>query len=360
MFIFFPVFFCTAAFAEMLFRVILGPDNIRKVSVSQTPSTLEELKDILCERLQLEKGFSLQYEDPDFNNQLCNLVDISELPANKATLKVFWDIFVTPVQNLVPEQEENETEMSDFTLDTASQSSSSSSSSGQRAEQWPAKFPIPSFSFDIEFRLQKGNEAFKKSKDTLGVGREIKMEILDKVAEAIYSFKAYPTDSEFESVAVALVQKYPCLKEPGSETGWQGWKMSLKYKMANYRQKLRNAGCFEVQVNKKDRHQSQKGLKKPRRSEINFLPDHPAGVDEEILELERKGMEEEMKKKNINMTYINQKMDVTFSMRRREIITDEPSVACIMKRWPGLFLEQQVTHFFIYIVFKISVMLKCR
>nr|XP_023690468.1 uncharacterized protein LOC111855556 [Paramormyrops kingsleyae] len=42
------------------------------------------------------------------------------------------------------------------------------------------------------------------------------------------------------------------------------------------------------------------------------------------------------------MTLVNQKMDMTFSMRRREIVHDEPPVSVVMERWPGLFTEPQV------------------
>lgn len=59
----------------------------------------------------------------------------------------------------------------------------------------------------------------------------------------------YPTDKDFEGVAEALLCKPPFSKEPGSVTGYGGWKMSLKYKMANYRTKLRQRGCPEVTVN---------------------------------------------------------------------------------------------------------------
>lgn len=321
----------------MLIRVILGPDNIRKLSIPCTPSSLEELKDILCDKLQIAKGFSLQYEDPDFDNSLCNLMDIKELPADKVTLKVFWEVVFTPA--------DDEASLSDFTVDTASVSSwtSSSASSCHRAEQWPAVFPIPDFSYDVEFRLQKENEVYEKTgKSALIVSREIKMEVLDKVAEHMYSFKAYPTDADFESVATALVRKHPCLKEPGPGMGWQGWKMSLKYKMGNYRQKLRNAGCSEVSVNKREKETPQRGMKRPRRSEINFLPDRPHGFDDEALERERITLVEELRKKNVNVTLVNQKMDITFSTRRREIVHDEPLVSVAMERWPGLFTEPQV------------------
>lgn len=42
--------------------------------------------------------------------------------------------------------------------------------------------------------------------------------------------------------AGALGAKHPCLKEAGSETGWNGWKNSIKFKMGNFKNKMRLAG----------------------------------------------------------------------------------------------------------------------
>lgn len=75
-------------------------------------------------------------------------------------------------------------------------------------------------------------------------------------------------DNEFEDVAEALVSSHPCLKEPGSATGYGGWKVSLKYKLANYRRKLRQLGCREVElkslINKPaDKCSPAYGVKKP-------------------------------------------------------------------------------------------------
>ncbi|XP_077071808.1 sterile alpha motif domain-containing protein 3-like [Siphateles boraxobius] len=182
----------------------------------------------------------------------------------------------------------------------------------------------------------------KKVKKPLKVTREMKIDILEKLAESMYTFSAYPTDNEYEKVAKALVMKHPCLSEPGPGTGWQGWKVSLKFKMANYRQKLRSTGCSEVQINKRQRGKQGGTLKKPKRAEINFLPDFPTGLDEAALEGERMWLEEELRKKNVNLTQVDDKMDLTFSLRGREVISDQPPVTTIRLRWPALFLEQQV------------------
>lgn len=67
----------------------------------------------------------------------------------------------------------------------------------------------------------------------------------------MFALKAYPDKHQIESVAFELVSKYPCLKEPGSGTGYDGWTTSIKYKFGNYRSKLRQTGCNEVSVNRK-------------------------------------------------------------------------------------------------------------
>ncbi|ROL53305.1 Retrotransposon-derived protein PEG10 [Anabarilius grahami] len=211
------------------------------------------------------------------------------------------------------------------TLSVQPSTSATSSDSTQvtsllRSEHWPSKFPIPCFSYDVDLKLQKANEEYEKNGKSLTVSRDILMEVLGKLAEAIYIFKAYPKDTDLKKVASALIEKHPCLKRPGSETGCEGWTLSLKNKMQNYCQKLCELGCAELILNRRDA--SKQTLKRPRRSELNFLPDIPTGFDEEALENERKWMEEEVKKKDVNMRALNTKMDFTFSLRRREVYAE--------------------------------------
>ncbi len=79
------------------------------------------------------------------------------------------------------------------------------------------------------------------------------------------------------------------------------------------------------------RNSSKQMLKRPRRSELNFLPNLPTGFDDKALENERKWIEEEMKKKDVNMCTLNTKMDVTFALRRREVVEDQPLVSTLKK-----------------------------
>ncbi|KAL6480784.1 hypothetical protein MHYP_G00118170 [Metynnis hypsauchen] len=53
-------------------------------------------------------------------------------------------------------------------------------------------------------------------------------------------------------------------------------------------------------------------------------------------------MEEEVKKKDMSLSVLNSKMEVTFSLRRKEIVADQPLVSTVKQRWPGLFIEEQV------------------
>ncbi len=327
----------------MRLRVVSAPDNIRRLDILDNLTSVEHLKTILQERLEIKDDFLIQFEDPEFGNELCNLTNITELPQERAVLKIL---------HKVPEESESEPETSITSLDIASMSSPSDSSnqnfpfvSVRQCEnsQWPSPFPIPKFSYDVELWLEKGNGNFKEDGTLLTVAREMKMDILDSIAQAIFSFKAYPNNQELESVSAALIGKYPCLKDPGSGTGYHSWTMSIKYKVGNYRQKLRMAGCSEVAVNQKRVNNDSRCLKKAKRCEVNFLPDNPVGQTDCSLQKEKDALQEEMKKKHFSMAIVDSKMELTFSLRRKEIVDEEPLVADVLKQWPALFLEDQVS-----------------
>jgi len=330
----------------MLLRVHISSTNIRRVELPKRPESVDDLKSFLGEKLQLKSGFSLQFEDPDFNNELCNLNDIQELPAAKATLKILWEEASPALTDA----------SSVSSLDTASMTSCQSdvqipetsvSRNLRSVEQWPSTFNIPAFSLDVELRLRKANEIYQQTKKPLSVPRDMKCEILDKIAQAIFEIKAYPDAYEIQSVASALVEKHPCLKEPGKRTGWDGWIMSIKFKLSNYRAKLREAGCSEVSVNtKRKSHESMMAtIKKPKRAEVNFLPPHPQGETEESLENERVVLLNEVKMRN-NYQIICEKMAKTFSFRRQEVVSHALSVSELKNRWPALFCADQVNIFF--------------
>ncbi|XP_052444057.1 uncharacterized protein LOC127985893 [Carassius gibelio] len=78
-----------AAAQKHVLRVYVARDTALKLTLLERPKSVEELKEIMQERFKptLDGDFSLHYEDPDFDGDLCLLVDIQELP-EKGTLRV--------------------------------------------------------------------------------------------------------------------------------------------------------------------------------------------------------------------------------------------------------------------------------
>lgn len=97
--------------------------------------------------------------------------------------------------------------------------------------------------------LREGNTCYEKTGKTHKLTRAQKHEILENIAKAIHSFKAYPSGGEIGKATKALVTKHPCLKEAGIQSGWYAWMTSLKFKMGNYQTKLSRAGVPEVYLN---------------------------------------------------------------------------------------------------------------
>ena len=138
------------------------------------------------------------YEDPDFDGKLTSLADIEELP-QKAVVHI---------------------SLSQDSSSSASTDLLSDVSSPQRLSRWPpGPFPIPTFAFDVELKLKDGNAKYERNSRHLKLTRDLKHDILEKLASTLYGFKAYPSDKEIAVAAEALVAKHPCLKEAGSETG---------------------------------------------------------------------------------------------------------------------------------------------
>ncbi|MEQ2179966.1 hypothetical protein GOODEAATRI_030733, partial [Goodea atripinnis] len=114
---------------------------------------------------------------------------------------------------------------------------------------WPSPFPTPVSSYDVKQKLCKGNKAYERTKNAVSITRDIKMDILDQIVQAVFEVKAHSDQDQIESVASALVSQHLCLGEPGSGTGHDGWKMSFKYKLGNFRSK-HQSGCNEVSINR--------------------------------------------------------------------------------------------------------------
>lgn len=311
-------------------RVVLSTQVVKKIIFEEKPSSLNELyTQLKCKIDQMPNNFVLLYEDPDFNNSLVSLDDINDL-VNCASVTVL-------------EIEECIEQSSSSAFDVHPQSSSSL----RTVTSWPDPFPIPDFDINVQVQLQQAQEGFQ-------VPWVVKRDILQKLAITMYGYKAYPSDMEFETAARALVAKHPCLFEKGTLNGWNGWKNSLKFKMGNFRTTLSKLGCTEVKVNagKKSKHSaillpaSAANIKKPKRHEINFLPNLEAGTNVEELEQVRKSVCDEYHRQPINASKIAAEMASTYATRREEIVCQKPPISAVVDRWPGLFLPSQVRYYY--------------
>ncbi|XP_028296793.1 uncharacterized protein LOC114458581 [Gouania willdenowi] len=189
-------------------------------------------------------------------------------------------------------------------------------------------------------QLQQGNESFRDTGNQLKIAPGLKSEILEKLAEEIFLYTAYPQNYQIDDVAGALIKKFPCLKEQ-SATGYYSWMISLKYKMANYRTKMRIIGCPEVTVNALKNKSSDeclpaKNVKKPKKAEVNFFPSHPAGETDESLEKVRLELLVDIRQRN-TASRVREKMSKTFSYRRKEVVQEKPTAGEVKTRWPALF-----------------------
>lgn len=193
--------------------------------------------------------------------------------------------------------------------------------------------------------MKQGNEASLKDGTLLDISKDMKSDILEKLAEAIYVHSPYPAREEYDLVAQALINKHSCRREPGSACGWYYWKFSLRFKMGNFRQKHRVAGCPDVKINSRlSGEYGKKTLKRAKKSEVNFLPDLPLGKTPHALDKEITEMAAEMMKKKVDWKKIEAMMFTTFSLRRKEIVEEEPPVVDIKAKCPALFSERQVMY----------------
>ncbi|XP_009295485.2 uncharacterized protein [Danio rerio] len=355
--------------AAVKFRVILDHE-IKKLCVPEMPRTVKELEATIKQTFEIYVDISLQYKDQDFDD-FVTLSSTDDLK-DRDTLKV---VYVPPVILLTKEIPDLQTEdcfvsravsENHFAcLPSTSSGSISAESddtillspcSSEMHKPWPTEFPIPKFSYNTELALQYGNENFLRDGSLLYKEKSypgIKSNILECLAELIFSYTPYPNDAHRCAVAEALIKRHPCLKEPGSFNGLYGWQQSLKYKVGNYRSKLRMHGIPEVLVNSVKRKSSEnkqpaKNIKKARKAELNYLPPHPPGQTDDSLESKRLELTSENKKKN-NDRVINELMSSTFSLRRQEIVGQAPGVTDLLERWPALFKPSQICEEFLRI-----------
>ncbi|XP_063044938.1 uncharacterized protein LOC134439052 [Engraulis encrasicolus] len=323
------------------------------MELSTMPDTVEELIEQVKNICKLCGDIRLQYKDDDFGGTFVNLSSTSMIK-DLTTIKIIQaapDIvlsFIESVPSDLSDLDTSQVSRNTDTDDTVILSRSSSDSEGLRKEPWPKEFIIPPFSLETEGQLQRGNSEYAQNQTRLTPSSKMLSDILERLAEKIFSYKAYPTDADLSEVAEALTRRHPCLRQPDSFNESYGWKLKLKSKMHNYRTQLRSHGLSsELMVNtlkSKSREDADpfpaKNVKKARRGETNYYP-QPSGDSPENLEQERASLLTEIKIRNNERT-IREKMARTFQFRRQKIVDQKPTIENLMERWPALFQMGEV------------------
>ncbi|KAI4827335.1 hypothetical protein KUCAC02_030737 [Chaenocephalus aceratus] len=282
-------------------RVIVEEHDIRKINLpSGIPNSIKNLISIITDTFQLNGEFALLYEDKDFGNQFFSVISSADL-YDKATVKLvrkepLITLNMLPVESGLSSaqvlctnsvdifpgdtSEAEPIPVDDSEADTSLASTSSQGSSmfpeSCRSVPWPVSFQVPQFSRDVELILAEANKIHHDSGIHFS-DASVEWAIMQDLAKAIFSYTAYPSTLQISSVADALVEKFPCLKEPGSFSGMYGWQQRLKYKMHNYRAKLksRKYAFPEIEVNTLKRKQAvdaapAKNVKRPKKAEMRY------------------------------------------------------------------------------------------
>ena len=342
--------------------ILLSDDSSERMDLPLVPDTVKELIEQVKEAYKLTGGIRLQYKDIDFGGAFVNLSSTSSIK-DLITIKVIptvpdTDLILEFIDSAPTDLSDRDscsllalTDSSFLSAHTDSDDTmilSRSSSERLRTKPWPKEFNIPTFSFETEGQLEKGNAEYTKNQTRLTPTSKMLSDILERLAEKIFSYKAYHNDADLSDVAEALTRKHPCLRQPDSFNESYGWKMRLKNKMCNYRTQLKSHGlASELMVNTlKSKSQEDprpcpaKNNKKARRGEANYYP-QPSIETPESLEQERTLLLTEVKKRNNDKT-IREKMARTFEFRRQEVIDQNPSIENLMERWPALFQVEEV------------------
>lgn len=222
------------------FRVILDHD-IKKLCLPEMPYTVTDLEATIQQTFGISMDISLQRKDQDFDD-FVTLSSINDLK-DRDTLKVVYvppAIFLTNVDIHELQTEDSYVSGSVSENDTLSLSSTSQSSNSNSAESddtiilspcspvmhkpWLTEFPIPKFSYNTELVLKKGNENYVRDGSLLCKEKSypgVKSNILECLAELIFSYTPYPSDAEICSCRCS--HKEEPLLEGARFVQWSVW-----------------------------------------------------------------------------------------------------------------------------------------
>lgn len=213
---------CLLSYMEQTVRFwFLIDHEVKKLTLSSgIPSTVDKLVSTVKEHFSIPIDISLQYKDEKFDD-FFTLSTTNELK-DKDTLKVMHaplDLMLTavPLMQSMPDVSdvislyECQSLSGESVMLSPSPSERQSPCPFERQSTWPAVFPIPTFLHNTELALRQGNQIYLRD-GTQIISPSVKSDILERRAEAMFSYTAYPNDAQRCAVAEALVAKHPCLK----------------------------------------------------------------------------------------------------------------------------------------------------
>lgn len=335
-----------------LLRIVLSNDTCQRLTFPDgLPAAIEDLVCEVRSQCGLTSNFRLQFMDPLFGNVYMNLTSMNEVQ-DRGTIRVVPESLtgMNASSSTMSTAARPSTSPPSPTLssaDTDVLSSTDSEPSGSRS-LWPQTFHCPMFTYDAEMKLTKANAAYKENRTLLCADTDpkLKSDILHGLTQEIVKYGLYASDKKFSMVGKALISKHPCLAEEHSFTGYEGWKSSLKNKLALYRTRLRKLGCPEVMINSvqwtaRVKTSPALGIKKPKRSEVNYCPAYPTGEDDLSLEKLRVELKSDVQRRHGRE--IKMKMEKTFAYRRQEVVRSAPMIHEVQERWPALFDVHEVS-----------------
>lgn len=192
-------------------RVIIEETQVHKLVLpSGIPSTVDELLAAAQEHFQLQGSFTVMFMDKDFDDQFFTLQS-TEWIKDKDTIKLVKIVEPYAILSLNP-VDEAAASFHPEPLETSSQDDNSSASSSStiilpqsaeyRSQPWPTDFVIPTFSPHVEMCLQAGNKAYE-SDGSLLQNPSLNSDVLEKLAEEIFHYTAYPSGLQIHAVAPA-------------------------------------------------------------------------------------------------------------------------------------------------------------
>ncbi|KAJ4934753.1 hypothetical protein JOQ06_007535 [Pogonophryne albipinna] len=180
---------------------------------------------------------------------------------------------------------------------------------------------------DLQTKLDNKEACQKSSRD--------RHRIIRVLHEAIIEYTMYPTNTEYVQVVQALIMKYPFLKDLGGN-GYHTWHQSLKRKFKAERAPLIHED--EVKRSKeKFGHKRARESTKAERSCCRSVSGVPAVIGEDASSIERHVhvLQMQYEKMNPDTSVVKDRMQLTFSWRRKEI-ADGMTVEDVLKKYPFL------------------------